>query len=404
MNLLLLCLLLPFTLPAWSQVKAEFSGNLEAQSRHSWNGQQAKDLSLLENGIPAQDWDQSEFDLIYGNLSGKLEFKDSRLESNFFARYTNSNLYRNDSYISPLIFNFPNKLVAREMFNLQNDQQGDRSRTEYVLNKFFYEWDYAEHRFMAGRIYVNYGVGEIFNPINPFNQPTGLTAISQVAQGNDGLNFTFYKNDKHTINFYFLGDKSLQGYKGQIDKTLWAHGEYQWSNELQLDYVIGEDQKRHKAGGQVRYNLSQAMIFMQTLYQTRFTDDLDGNQSHHLWDVMMGVDQQMTNKWHVRVEGGHQKRNKFATSYFNDRFLPSEYFIALANQYEIHPLVKLGGTIINDIKTGFTYFITRNTYSFGESSEAELFAYVPMAKGSGIENQAQKLVTTDVGLAIRTFF
>jgi hypothetical protein len=391
------------TTTAFSQIKTEFSGNLEVQSRNSWNGDEAKSLNLINDQIPTQDWDSENFSLIYGNLNAKVDFSNSRLESNFFARHSKSDLYKNN-YIAPLIFNFPNKLVAREVFKLQNDQDGSDNKTEYVLNKFYYEWTYGEHRFVAGRIYVNYGIGEIFNPINPFNQPTGLTSISQVAQGNDGLNFTFYKDDKHTIDFYFLGDKSLQGYEGQIDKTMWAHGEYQWSNNLQLDYVIGEDQKRHKVGGQFRYNFEQSMIFLQTLYQTRYTDDIDGDQSHHLWDVMLGFDQQVTNKWHVRVEGGHQKKNEFVTSLFNDRFLPSEYFIALMNQYEIHPLVKLGGTIINDVKTGFTYFITRNTYSFAKSSEVELFAYLPMAKGSDIENKAQKLVTTDVGIALRTFF
>jgi hypothetical protein len=391
------------TTTAFSQIKTEISGNLEIQSRNSWNGDEAKSLNLINDQIPTQDWDSENFSLIYGNLNAKVDFSNSRLESNFFARHSKSDLYKDD-YIAPLIFNFPNKLVAREVFKLQNDQNGTDNKTEYVLNKFYYEWTYGEHRFVAGRIYVNYGIGEIFNPINPFNQPTGLTSISQVAQGNDGLNFTFYKDDKHTIDFYFLGDKSLQGYEGQIDKTIWAHGEYQWSNNLQLDYVIGEDQKRHKVGGQFRYNFEESMIFLQTLYQTRYTDDIDGDQSHHLWDVMIGFDQQVTNKWHVRLEGGHQKKNEFATALFNDRFLPSEYFIALMNQYEIHPLVKLGGTIINDIKTGFTYFITRNTYSFAKSSEVELFAYLPMAKGSDIENKAQKLVTTDLGVALRTFF
>ena len=403
MKKLTLLSLFLFTGSALAQIKTEFSGNLEIQSRNSWNGNEAKNLSLINDQIPSQDWDTGNFSLIYGNLNGKVNLSNSRVESNFFVRHSRSDLYKDD-YIAPLIFNFPNKLVAREIFKLQNDQAGSDNQTEYVLNKFYYEWSYGEHRFVAGRIYVNYGIGEIFNPINPFNQPTGLTSISQVAQGNDGLNFTFYKDDKHTIDFYFLGDKSLQGYEGQIDKTMWAHGEYQWSNNLQLDYVIGEDQKRHKVGGHFRYNFEESMIFFQTLYQTRYTDDIDGDQSHHLWDVMMGFDQQVTNKWHVRAEGGHQKKNEFSTSLFNDRFLPSEYFIALVNQYEIHPLVKLGGTIINDIKTGFTYFITRNTYSFAKSSELELFAYLPMAKGSDIENKAQKLVTTDVGLALSTFF
>jgi len=384
------------SLQGWSQSKidSEVSGNMEVQGRHSWNNDLAKeDL--------AQNWDEEDFYLVYGNLNGKLKFKNSKLEANLFGRHSRSDLYE-APYLAPIIYTYPNKLVARDVFKLQHVEEGENYRTEYILNKLYYEWDYDENRFMAGRIYINYGLGEVFNPINPFNQPTALTSISQVAQGNDGVNFTFFVNDKYTIDFYFLGDKSLEGYEGQIERTLWAHGEYQVSNDFQADFVIGEDQNRHKLGGQLEYSLSEAMLFMQTLYQTDYTDD---TESHPLWDVLLGYDQQLTNKFHLRGESGYQNQNRYATSgTINDRFLPIEYFLAIAAQYEVHPLVQLGGTVVNDLKSGFTYFITKNTVDLGHSTEFEIFAYIPLAKGDTIENPAQKLVTTDVGLALRTFF
>lgn len=390
-----LIVLLFLSITAWAQVDVEVSGNLEGQARRSWNNDEAKDAPLFQN------WDEEDFYLFYGNLNTKVEFKNSRLEANVFGRHSQSDLYENN-YLATQIFTFPNKLVARDIFKLQHREENDRSLSELVLNKLYYEWSYDEHRFMIGRMYINYGLGEIFNPINPFNQPTGLTAISQVAQGNDGLNFTFYVNDKYSVDFYFLGDKRLDGYEGEINRTLWVHGEYQASNNLQLDYVIGEDQRRHKLGGQVSYNFTEALAFLQILYQTDYTND---DPSHPLWDVMLGMDRQMTNKWHVRIESGYQKTNRFALfESINDRFLPTEYFIALANQYEIHPLVKLGGTIINDIKSGFTYFVTRNTFDLGHNMEAEIFGYIPMAKGDEVNNLGQKLVTTDVGFALRAFF
>lgn len=401
MKLLIVLLLFIQSTHLWSQskVEGEFSGNVEVQARHSWNNEAAQDDLF-------QDWEEEDFYLFYGNLNGKLNFRNSRLEANLFGRHSQSDLYKDRSplppYLAPQIFIYPQKLVARDIFKLRHETQGDYSRTEYVFNKVYYEWDYDEHRFTGGRMYINYGQGEIFNPINPFNQPTGLTAISSVAQGNDGMNFTFYANEKHTIDYYFLGDKSLDGYEGQIQKTLWIHGEYQISNILQLDYVLGEDQNRHKIGGQVRYNFSEAMVFMQALFQTDYTDD---KESHPLFDALVAYDQQITNKWHLRGELGHQKKNRYAgIESINERFLPTEYFIALANQYEIHPLVKLGGTFVNDIKTGFTYLIMKNTFDLGHNTEAEVFGYLPVAKGSDVENPAQKLVTTDVGMALRTFF
>jgi hypothetical protein len=388
-----------FSLLAKSAVETEISGNFEAQGRHTWNNEAAQEDLL-------QTWEEEDFYLFYGNLNGKLNFRNSRLEANLFGRHSQSDLYKDQSpnppFLAPQIFTFPTKLVARDIFKIKHVDEGETTRTEYVLNKMYYEWDYDEHRFVAGRMYINYGLGEIFNPMNPFNQPTGLTTISQVAQGNDGLNFTFFVHDKYTIDFYFLGDKSLSGYEGQIDRTLWMHGEYQYSNDLQLDYVVGEDQKRHKLGGQVKYNFSESMVFIQPLFQTDYTDD---TESHPLFDIVLGYDQQISNTFHLRVETGYQKKNRYATlETITERFLPSEYFIALSGLYEAHPLIKLGGTVINDIKSGFSYFIMKNTFDLGFNSEAELFAYLPLAKGDQIENPAQKLVTTDVGVALRTFF
>lgn len=400
----LACLLLLLSFRAFAKVEGELSGNIEGQARHSWNNPEAKDDLF-------QDWNDEDFFLVYGNINGKLDFEGSRLEANWFNRYSQSNLYdpkpnplgMNDPYLATRIFTFPNKLVARDLFKMQYEKQEGNHFTESVLNKLYYEWDYGEHRFMIGRMYVNYGLGEIFNPLNPFNQPTGLTSISQVAQGNDGMSFTFFASDNHVIQFLLLGDKRMDDYSGDIDRTVWAHGEYQYSDKLQLDYVIGEDQRRQKIGGQLVYRFEEAMVFTQVLYQTEYLND---DPSDNLWDAMLGYDQQLTNLWHIRFEGGYQKRdqNLPTTTSFGDRFLPTEYFVALANVYEVHPLVKVNLTLVNDIKSGFTYVITKATYDLGHDMEAEIFGYVPAAKGDAADNFAQKLVTTDVGLALRAFF
>ena len=400
MKRIICALLLSSLLSSYTFAESSLSGNIEAQGRHTWNNEMAQEDLF-------QDWDEDDFYLVYGNLNGKANVLNSRVEANLFARHSKSDLYKDQgqgmpAIAAPLIFTYPNKLVARDVFRLQHLEETETTRTELILNKLYFEMDFDDNRFMLGRIYINYGQGEVFNPINPFNQPTALTSISQVAQGNDGGNFTFFVDDKYTIDFYFLGDKTVEGYENQIEQTIWIHGEYQATNNLQLDYVVGTDQNRHKLGGQGRYNFSEAMVFSQVLYQTDYTDD---KESHPLWDFMLGYDQQLSEKWHVRVESGYQKINRYATlTTLSDRFLPCEYFIALAAQYDVHPLVKLGGNIINDVKSGFTYFVTKNTFDLGKNTEAELFAYLPLAKGDQADISAQKLVTTDVGMALRTFF
>jgi len=199
-----------------------------------------------------------------------------------------------------------------------------------------------------------------------------------------------------------LGDKRIEDYDGTINRTLWVHGEYQASDKLQLDYVIGEDQNRQKLGGQIAYRFEDAMLFSQVLYQSHLVNK---KISNNLWDFMLGFDQQFTSKWHVRAEGGYQKANRSTNDLsFGDRFLPTEYFISLANIYEIHPLVKVSGTVVNDIKSGFTYVIGKSTYNVLENMEAEIFFYVPASKGDSVDNPLQKLVTTDLGGALRYFF
>jgi hypothetical protein len=397
--------ILLLALNAYAEFDTELSGNVEGQIRNSTNNPEAKDPPLF------QDWDNENFYLVYGNLNGKVEMGKSRFEANWFVRYTKSELYDpkptplgpRDPYLATQIFTFPNTLVARDIFQLQRKDQSGDHQTESVLNKFYYEMDLEENRIMFGRMYVNYGLGEIFNPINPFNQPTALTSISQVAQGNDGVSFTYFASDDHTVQFLLLGDKKVEGYDGQIDWTLWAHGEYQATSNLQLDYVIGQDQNRNKLGGQVTYKFEEAMVFTQLLYQSQLVNV--NEDSNNLFDALLGYDQQLTNKWHVRLESGYQKQNRYAlTSGFGDRFLPSEYFVALANVYEVHPLFKVSATIVNDIKSGFTYLIGKGTLDLGHSMEAELFGFAPVGKGDEADNLAQKLVTTDVGLAIRAFF
>lgn len=407
MKLFLLALLILSSLPALA-MEASVSGNVEVQGRHSWNNPEAQNLPFPIT----QDWNQSDSYLAVGNLNPKLEFKNSRLEANWFLRHSVSELYRND-YLAPRVYTFPNKLVARDLFKLQYRHEGPESQTDSVINKLYYEWSVAQHRVSLGRIFINYGTGEIFNPINPFNQPTGLTSISNVAQGNDGGQLKLFLSDQHTLDLMVLGDKSLENYQGGIDRTLWIHGELLPNDKIQLDYVGGQDQKRNKLGSQISYKFPEAMVFFQTFYQTAYFES-DFQDSHSLLDILLGYDEQLTAKWHLRLEGGYQQKNRkfaFDPAALGDRFLPVEYFIALAQQYEIHPLVKVGGTLISDFTTGFTYFIARSTFSIGNNFEADIFAFTPLAKGKSdkspenqANNLAQKLVTQDLGLAVRAFF
>lgn len=383
------------TLSIFAQVETEFDGNVEIQSRQTWNNPEAKDIPVIK-----QDWKEEQYTQMTGNLGFKADYKALHAEVNWFGRKAYSSLFQQEA-IATQIFAFPNKLVARDVFKLQYNRIDGDQQTDSVLNKFYIEWR-EENSIAFGRMFINYGLGEIFNPLNPFNQPTGLTSLGNVAQGSDGFRFTLNVSETYSIDFFLLGDKRIDGYEGEIDRTLWVHGEYQANDKLTLDYVIGEDQKRQKIGGQASYQFDQAMVFAQALYQTEFTNK---KPSDNLWDLLLGYDQQVTSLYHLRFEGGYQKINSYGDLLsFSNRFLPTEYFVSLANIYDIHPLVKLSGTFINDVKTGFSYFIGKTIWSMGNNIESELFMYSPIGKGGQTDQVSQKLITTDVGVALRAFF
>jgi len=294
--------------------------------------------------------------------------------------------------------------VARDVFRLNYSRQDNDHQTDAVVNKLAYELDGDDSRFTIGRMFVNYGVGEIFNPINPFNQPLGLVSSLNVAQGNDGFKASFFLSERSNLSFFLMGDKQLAGEEDRITRTLWLHWEFRPADDWQLDLVAGEDQKRNKAGVQINRTLSEAMIFLQALYTSELTND---DPSENLWDLMIGYDNQFTKDWHARVEMGHQETDQEvvapAGSLLSNRYLPYEYFIAVANTYDIHPLVELSGTLIHDVKTDFGYGLLRANWSVVENWEWDLFFFTPVYH-SAESNLVQQLITTDVGTALRYFF
>lgn len=379
------------------EVQIETSGNVEAQARHTWNPQTAQDFPLR------QDWEESNFGVLMGNLNTRAQFQNSRLDANVFLRQAHSPLYE-QGFAAPNIMNFPNRLVARDVFRLNYSRQDDDRQTDAVVNKFVYELDGDDARFSFGRMFVNYGVGEVFNPINPFNQPLGLVSALNVAQGSDGMKAAFFLSDRSTLSFFLMGDKQLYGEQDRITRTLWLHWEYRLADNWQFDVVAGEDQKRNKAGVQATYSFSEAMVFLQALYSSEY---VDGNESENLWDLMLGYDKQFTALWHLRVEAGHQETDQELivpnTTQLNGRYLPYEYFVTVANSYDIHPLVELSATLIHDVKTDFGYGLARASWSVVKNWEWDFFFFTPVYH-SAESTQVQRLITTDVGTALRFFF
>lgn len=392
MNYLLL--LSFFSFGASAAITFDYFGNVEMQTRHAWSHQAATDAG--------ESWEQEDFNLLYGNLSGRVGVDQNSIEFNVFARYAHSNLFEEES-LNTQIYNFPERIVSRDLFRLTHNEDTNDSRTDLVINKLFYEWETEDSRFVFGRMFINYGMGEVYNPINPFSTPQGITVLNNVAQGSDGLKFTLFPSIDHTINFYILGDKRYYDYDGgRYARTLWVQGEVLIDEKWQAIYIAGEDQKRFKAGFQISYQLAKGLLFAQYLRSGEPQGEIEGSTFD---DYLLGFDRQINSKWHLRIEAGYQKEDLLRDySVFDERFLPMEYFVALSNIFEVHPLVKVSASIINDPESNFNMVVFKSTYNAYSNFEVDFYALTPVRSDSSEETLGQQVISTDVGLSLRYFY
>jgi hypothetical protein len=378
--------------------KAGLKGNLELQSRVAKNSSAARSSPLNEN------WTDGQFSMAHGNLNFKSQFKDSRVEVNWFFRHAQSSLYQENRKNVNLI-NFPNVLVSRDVFKLQYNRQDKDFRTDSILNSFYYELDGEDSSFLIGRMIINYGSGEFFNPINPFNQPLGLVNQTNIHQASDGMMASFYPSSQSKLNFYLLGDKNQEDYENQITRTLWIQGEYTLSEYLKATYVIGEDQRRNKGGGELRYEEKSYALYLQSLYTSNL---INRKASENLFDLVLGFSRKMGERWKLSLETGYQERDRRISNLnalnFEDRLLPYEVFVAPGVMINLTDKWVSQTHIVYDPKSEFMFGKTRLSWNYSAYSALDLFASSPLTIKREQASLGQRLLTTDLGVGLRLMF
>lgn len=374
--------------PVWS-VEFEISGNVELEKRVIWNSDNSRKLM--------QTWDSpADFHQGYGNLKVQSTFEDSGfIDSNIFARHQSSKLIGKQYLIEPTL-TFPNKIVPRSLIDLSKK----RSKNEIHINKLSYQREFESFRFEIGRMFINYGHGEIFNPVNPFNHPTGLILINSFAQGNDGTRVTHFATDALTLNYFILGSKKNAN-NNISAPTLWISADYQLREDTQVILTGGQDLKRNKLGMEITYMGEDALVFAQSMYAKKRKNITN---SEDLFKMVLGYDQQLTALWHLRFELGYQKEDKSIDALYSESLISGEQFIGLVNKYEIHPLIKLEGTVTFDPQSDFTFLLIKSIFSVMENMELTLWGSGPINTLSTSENIKQKAVCTNLGASLQYFF
>lgn len=379
-----------------NKVRVDLSGNLDAQVKGIKNSEQAKDFS--------QNWDEESMKLIYSNVQGKVFFRRSQFNFNWFLRYSHSRLYEKD-YIAPRFSVYPTNVIARDIFKLEKIDEADGAVSESILNEFNYQWTDSDVTFNVGRIFVDYGEGFVINPINPFMLPTGFSTLENIQQGNDGLKFYIQSDKDFRFHFYIFGDKQFTDYDGQITRTIMFRGDWDYSSQLHVNYILGEDQKRHKYGFELRYAFDQGQIFTQAVRNSQRLDKEDP-ADNGLFHYLVGYEKDLTGVWTGRLElGKFDVDNTFVEASYAQNFLPQKNFVALVNQLQWSDKLSFGLNASFDPVSSFSYFFTNARYQLDANTQFHIFMSGPMSRAKEeAQYAAQQVFAAEAGAGIRSQF
>lgn len=393
-QLFLITLLFLLSLPAFAKSKKEAEKPLDYEYSHVGSvGAQAR--LLVRRDVSPENWDSpTDFYFVHGNFNPKLRVEKHTFENSVFYRRADSTIYRTNTLVKePLLF--PKDLMAREAIDMTMHLESPTYRSDLIIHKLSYVYEFDKFRWEMGRFFINYGLGETFNPVNPFNLPTGLFVINDISQGSDGARTTWFLNDNVDFNFYALGSKDYLDPNRSVHPTFYAQMEMRLDT-FQMNLSGGLDQRRTKGGGQLSYSFTDYLAFFQGFYQS----SLDKRQS--LTDMVFGLDRQMTQYWHMRIEASYQENDK--TEFISSRFLPQEYMIALAQEFEAHPLVKLKPVLTFDPESYQTYGIFKVTINATQNFDMEFYGMQYLLNRPHKEVLRQKIMNGEAGIRGQYFF
>lgn len=371
------------------------TGFIEYQTKSLANSDEAQDLGA--------NWSKENIQQIYGQLGTELTVLENKIKVNTFFRQTNSVLLEDESNLSYQSF-YPQVIIGRDLLKMHHSKISGKDQSEIMMHKLNYSWGDDEVAFTAGRMTISYGEGHTINPINPFNHNSNLSNSYGINQVNDGVRIVFNKDPKLKLNLYFFGDKSYTDYDEEITRTVFLRGDWKKSKQTHINYVLGEDKKRHKYGLEVKHSLEHGVGFAQLV---RISQQLDNEEpdSDGLFHSLFGYEQDLTQIWTARIEFGKFQVDPSATSGINTNFLPFEGFIALNNLFRMSDKANIELNIVSDTDSKATFYKMAGTYSLNNFSEFRLFT---SGLGSQPEDDtkyvSQNFIPAEIGLALRGKF
>ncbi len=201
-NLTFITLLCLSTLTSAASLEADKRMMIEAQ--HST----LKSSSIVDK--TDQEFSARDLNSVYGNIGFDLSLFDINFKSNAYFNVSESSLYANqEQAVQNTIF--PTVIVTRDLFKGEGLQQTGEDRTQYLINQLEWEYGDSELKFYAGRMWIDFGSGKYFNPLNPFKSSQLLSNQLGVQQAVDGLRWEIARDPKLKLHIYLLADRRFEG-------------------------------------------------------------------------------------------------------------------------------------------------------------------------------------------------
>lgn len=345
--------------------------------------------------------------MAYGSFGFDLSLFDHTIKSNAYINHSQSSLFEE----SPAIMNqiiAPRIITTRDLFRFEELQTGDASSSQGTLNQF--EWAYGddEIQFYAGRMWLDFGTGKTINPINPFQTSTFFSNLYGINQAVDGIRWQIQRDEKLKLHIYVLGDKRFSDYDEKITNTAMIRGEWKKSKATTINYILGEDQRRLKYGGEIKHKLEWAHLYGQ-LMKFNERQDLQTGESQNLTHWMMGSEFQINSLQRVTIEVGKLQKDRLLLD--NDEFqlslLPLEDFVMLELVQEMEEQGVYGSVrIISDTKSNFGFIQFNANIDIYNNVHLRFFtSHENNEPKDEVQYNAQRdFPNTTTGLALRTRF
>ena len=366
---------------------------------------QTKSLRQTEENKKLEtNWNNDKVDLVQGNMQFDLSLWEHKFIGNTYFKIQQSELIR-DNVSSISYSTFPEVAVGRDLFKAFHTKTNGSQEEYAVLNRFEYEWGDDEIRMTAGRMFIDFGQGKFFNPINPFNLVNPISNYSNTSLGNDGLQFKIQKNSELTFHIYLLGDKKFTDYDQKITRSLFIRGDWNITSSLHMNYVISEDQKRHKYGLELKKDFTDQYLFAQVMRISQRLDNEDPNEEGHLHSVA-GYNINLPNNREFRFEYASNSYSKVeGESFYQNPFIFKQLMAAHLTE-SLTDKIDIKLTYMGMPDSKFSFFQIAAEYHFGKFISATWYNSGPA--GTASENHSlhdqQSSIPYEMGLILQGKF